>query len=193
MALIMIKDRLRGARLAAGIVQTKQAADLMGVNDVTYRHAERGIRSASRHLVDKAAKLFGVSVRYLQGGAAASEREQLAERIAALLADVDVDQYESPSGYGAVVQRLRKIRSAAGHDNINSAAGAHGWNRTVYWQHETGGRGITLDRMIAYCLAMGARPEYGVLGQEPLAENTSISWTEYGNASAAEGSQGPTH
>lgn len=175
---IEIKDRLHGARLAAGFVHITDAAIMLGASESTYRHAETGKRSTGPQIIKSAASVFGVSVSYLEEGVPSTKKEELAQRLATVLSKVDVDEYESDGGYGAVLDRLRAIRTTNGHATTNAAAGAYGWNRTIYWQHETGGRGMTIDRLIAYCLSMGARPEFGLLGERPVLDPEKPSWTE---------------
>lgn len=175
---IEINDRLHGARLAAGFVHITDAAILLGANESTYRHAETGKRSTGPQILKSAASVFGVSVNYLEEGVPLTNKEELAQRLAAVLSKTDVDEYESDAGYAAVLDRLRAVRTANGHMTTNAAAGAYGWNRTIYWQHETGGRGMTVDRLIAYCLSMGARPEFGLLGESPVLDPDKPTWAE---------------
>lgn len=178
MTALHLGHRLHGARLAAGFVFLTDVADLLSVNHSTYRHAESNIRPANDGLVRRASELFGVTIGYLQDGNPASDADAFAGRLARIVSDSAAERFTNPKVYLGMLDRLREIRIANGFDTINAAADGHNWNRTVYWQHETGGRGITLDRMIAYCLSMGARPEYGVMGEKPLEETAPPEWRE---------------
>lgn len=61
-----MKDRLREARKAKNLKQT-EAAEKIGVAISTYRNWEGGTFEPRRDLLEKAAKVFGVSKNYLLG------------------------------------------------------------------------------------------------------------------------------
>lgn len=180
-----ITHRLHGARLAAGIVYSSEAARLLDMHEATYRHSEDGLRPVNEELVEKASELYGVTRSYLMDGVASTETEILAERLATILQTVDVDDLETDETYFDVLKRLREMRMAAGYKSPGAAAAAHGWNRSTYWQHETGMRGITIDRLIAYSLTMGARPEWSVTGVGDREEMAAIGWVEKEKATTA--------
>ena len=53
----------------------------------------------------------------------------------------------------ARAERLRHARRTAGYARALDAVLAFGWNRSTYYGHENGRRGITLDRLTAYARA----------------------------------------
>lgn len=177
-----IQYRLYGARLAAGYVHASTAARLLGLSRSTYKHAEKGLRPVTKKLARLAAELFGISEQFLLEGVVESDREALAERLADIVRQeknrdyVDWDELNDMAE--ELFLRLEKMRIAEGHETISAAARAHGWNRSRYWQHEAGTRMISVDRMIAYSLAMGTRPEWAVRGEGQRQEPTVLDWQE---------------
>lgn len=88
-------ERLRWARAKAGFERAKDAADSMGIKDVTYRSYERrpdqaGARNMDHQLAARFAKKYKVSWRWLLAGegspdedttAAKREADKIAERL----------------------------------------------------------------------------------------------------------------
>lgn len=67
----------------------------------------------------------------------------------------------------AFAGRQRQARAAAGHDTMEAAARAAGIRSGVYWRHENGKQGITLEFVRLYARAFGVRPcwlAFGTLG-----------------------------
>lgn len=177
-----IQHRLRGARLAAGFVYASAAARLLDLTESTYRHSENGWRPVTETIAKMAAELYGVDLQFLLEGVVKTEREALAERLAAIVErekpEDDLENEELDDLFIGLMTRLREMRIAEGHRTPSAAAKVHGWNRSTYWQHEAGTNGISMDRMIAYSLAMGARPEWAVLGEGSRQELSDVDWQE---------------
>jgi len=67
----------------------------------------------------------------------------------------------------AFAKRLRKARIAAGHATMEAAARAVGIRSGVYWRHENGKQGITLEFVRLYARAFGVPAgwlAFGALG-----------------------------
>jgi phage repressor protein C with HTH and peptisase S24 domain len=60
--------------------------------------------------------------------------------------------------------RLRQARVAAGYARPVDAAIAFGWNRSTYFAHENGHRGISRDRVSVYAIALRVRAEWLAYG-----------------------------
>jgi helix-turn-helix protein len=58
----------------------------------------------------------------------------------------------------AFAQRLRRARIAAGHETMEAAARAVGIRSGVYWRHENGKQGITLEFVRLYARAFAVDP-----------------------------------
>ena len=177
-----VRFRLRGARLAAGYIVLKDAANLAQTNETTYRFAEYGARTTSPKIVEFAARLFDVSEDYLIDGNIMTEQDALASRLEAILQEVK-DENE---GAEERLLRLRRIRLNRGIPSAAAAAKEFGWRLSSYSAHELGTRAISIDRMIGYCLAMGARPEFGVLGLEPMMDELPPDWHEQARVDSEE-------
>ncbi len=165
-------DRLKAARVAAGYVVAKSAIDILGIAEPTYRHAETGFRSAGSPVLDAAAALYEVSTHFLVTGEARSEREHFVSRLAQAIAGS-----REPSD-GSWSSRLRRVRIESGHATAIAAAKQHGWPISTYNAHELGTRMMSIERLIGYCLAMGARPEFGASGSMPVMDLRPAEWSE---------------
>jgi DNA-binding XRE family transcriptional regulator len=64
----------------------------------------------------------------------------------------------------AFAQRLRQARIAAGHDTMEAAARAIGIRSGVYWRHENGKQGITLEFVRLYARAFAVDPGWLAFG-----------------------------
>jgi hypothetical protein len=64
--------------------------------------------------------------------------------------------------------RLRQAREAAGHSRPVDAVNAFGWNRSTYFSHENGQRGIARDRLAVYARSFRVRVEWLAYGQGPM-------------------------
>jgi hypothetical protein len=64
----------------------------------------------------------------------------------------------------AFAQRLRQARIAAGHATMEAAARAIGIRSSVYWRHENGKQGITLDFVRLYARAFAVDPGWLAFG-----------------------------
>jgi ribosomal protein S30 len=66
---------------------------------------------------------------------------------------------------GAFAQRLRQARIAAGHATMEAAARAAGIRSGVYWRHENGKQGITLEFVRLYARAFAVDPGWLAFGR----------------------------
>jgi DNA-binding XRE family transcriptional regulator len=64
----------------------------------------------------------------------------------------------------AFAQRLRQARIAAGHVTMEAAARAIGIRSGVYWRHENGKQGITLEFVRLYARAFAVDPGWLAFG-----------------------------
>jgi len=64
----------------------------------------------------------------------------------------------------AFAQRLRQARIAAGHATMEAAARAIGIRSGVYWRHENGKQGITLEFVRLYARAFAVDPGWLAFG-----------------------------
>lgn len=186
-----VGSRIYGARIAAGFVYDRDAAEANGLDRSEYSPIERDLRPVEQHIVDHAVANYGVTAEYLMKGKAGSQTEIAAARLTVvqqryydhwnLTHDIDGNDDDCKAydiSYAAVLERLRAILEATGHASINAAAGAHGWTRSLFWDHVTGARFLHAGVLTGYCLAMGARPEFGLLGEGPMRETELVEWSE---------------
>ena len=187
-----VGPRIYGARIAAGFVYDRDAAEAHDLDRGAYSLVERGLRPVEQHIVDHAVAHYGVTAEYLLTGKAGSQSEIAAARLTAVQQRYydhwnlmhDIDDSDDDDGeayaisYSAVLKRLRAILAAKGYTSINAAAGAHGWTRSLFWDHVTGARFVHAGVLTGYCLAMGARPEFGLLGEGPMQETELVEWSE---------------
>ena len=182
-----IHSRLFGARVAAGIVSNAEGAQLHGMVELEHEYIEAGLRAVEQHMVEKAAHAYGVTEDFLLQGRINTSADAFAARLAdlhrehrALMDELNADPVsETFDGYWHnFFLRFHELRRAAGHPTIASAVASYGWKHRTYFDHETGGQMVPLDRLIGYCLAMGGRPEFVVLGKYPIAESNETVWQE---------------
>jgi hypothetical protein len=64
--------------------------------------------------------------------------------------------------------RLRQAREAAGYVRPVDAVEAFGWNRSTYFSHENGQRGITRDRLALYAGSFRVRVDWLAYAQGPM-------------------------
>jgi DNA-binding XRE family transcriptional regulator len=69
-----------------------------------------------------------------------------------------------PRERAAFASRLRQARIAAGHDTMEAAARAIGIRSGVYWRHEKGRQGITLEFVKLYARAFAVDPGWLAFG-----------------------------
>jgi DNA-binding XRE family transcriptional regulator len=69
-----------------------------------------------------------------------------------------------PRQRAAFAQRLRQARIAAGHATMEAAARAIGIRSGVYWRHENGKQGITLEFVKLYARAFAVDPGWLAFG-----------------------------
>ena len=182
-----IHSRLFGARVAAGFVSNAEGAELHEMVELEHEHIEAGICAVEQHMVEKAAHAYGVTEDFLLQGRISTNADAFAARIAdlhrehrALMDELNADPVSGTfdSYWHNFFLRFHELRRAAGHPTIASAVASYGWKHRTYFDHETGGQMVSLDRLIGYCLAMGGRPEFVVLGQYPIAESNETVWQE---------------
>ena len=66
----------------------------------------------------------------------------------------------------AFAKRLRQARISAGHDTMEAAARAIGIRSGVYWRHENGKQGITLEFVRLYARAFGVPAGWLAFGNQ---------------------------
>jgi len=66
----------------------------------------------------------------------------------------------------AFAKRLRQARISAGHDTMEAAARAIGIRSGVYWRHEKGKQGITLEFVRLYARAFGVPAGWLAFGNQ---------------------------
>jgi hypothetical protein len=160
----------------------------LGIHEATYRHAENGLRKASGKLLESAAQLYGVSMDFLVDGKAYTLRERLADRLTKAMWIVESNLDESNLGLslrGVDFEwpaRLQRIRLDSGYATAMAAAKAHGWSVSTYNAHELGTRKMSVERLLAYCLAMGGRLEHAVDGSMPVLDDERQDWVEHRSA-----------
>lgn len=64
--------------------------------------------------------------------------------------------------------RLREARAAAGYARPVDAVNAFGWNRSTYFSHENGQRGIARDRLAIYARSFRVRVDWLAYAQGPM-------------------------
>ena len=63
-------------------------------------------------------------------------------------------------------KRLRQARISAGHATMEAAARAAGIRSGVYWRHEKGKQGITLEFVKVYARTFGVRAGWLAFGDQ---------------------------
>ncbi len=164
-------DRLRAARIAAGYAYSRDAANAVGIPTPTYRNYENGVSQVGPLALEKISSCFSISVQFIREGRIETSQEKLAERIANL-ASLEIEYTAE------LASRLRQVRSARGYRTTVSAARAMGWPVATYSAHEAGHNRAPFERLIAYALALGARPEYIVAGELPSGEQEHTGWKD---------------
>ena len=168
---------MRAARVAAGYVVAKDAADAMSIPMATYRAAEASnAAQLSESLMIAACNVFGASLGFLSGDAAETPVDHLAARIGNILQMADDPDAEA--GQGEVAVRLKKARQTAGYRTASEAAEKNSWPLATYSSHENCYSPIPIERQVAYALEFHVRPEYLTLGLPPMAEVPPIEWKD---------------
>lgn len=156
--------RLRASRLAAGITSGSEASAKLGIAPATYRGAETCRRPASRSLLGRAHRVFGVTIDYLIHGAVQTNLDETAREIEAVLRRAREQDWKSDTTLSA---RLTRARRARGFRSATAAAKANDWKLATYTAHESGTQRIPLDRAIAYALRFRTDLSFLVFGDEP--------------------------
>lgn len=147
-----IGERIRAARLHAGILTYGEASQALGIPLATYRYAETGVRSASLKVIEAVSISFGVSIGFLLLAAMYVDADWKAARIAA---NVKVLEEREWSETRTVASRLMAARRNAGFRSGREASARFGWKLATYQAHEGGLRDMTVDRLIIYASAFG--------------------------------------
>ncbi|WP_162164357.1 LexA family transcriptional regulator [Roseivivax isoporae] len=106
-------ERLRRARLDAGIASAHEAAERLGVKYPTYAGHENGSRSFGRDAAQRYARVFGVAVEWLLFGSGEVKRVENGDPAPDESALVPVYNVEASAGGGAVVEAEEQAYSLA--------------------------------------------------------------------------------
>lgn len=164
MAITTMGGRMEATRIVAGIVIAADAAKLLGISKVSLHRFEADISEPGGDFIARFCELFDVRPRFIDSGAVEGEREQLAGRVAALLASTA----EHAEIDAALSRRLKTARIESGYKTAASAIERLGFKLATYLSHEGGGRRLPLERAVLYALHLSVRPEYLLLGEMPV-------------------------
>jgi transcriptional regulator with XRE-family HTH domain len=107
----VVPERLRDARMGAGVTVTAAAAAL-GVRRAAIYEMEEGRRRCQARELFALAKLYDVSPTYLVGQRSTRARDERAERAAYLLAGLDPDALLRLEKAIRIVKERRRARSS---------------------------------------------------------------------------------
>jgi transcriptional regulator with XRE-family HTH domain len=159
-----IGTRFRAIRIVGGVVIAADAARLLGISKVALHRIETDVSTPDRELIGAFSEAFEVSSDYVESGAVVGEREELAERVAGILASTSEDAAID----AAMASRLKTARVTAGFATAISAISTLGFKHATYLSHEAGGRRLPHERAILYAVNFRARPEYLLRGELPV-------------------------
>lgn len=154
-----VAARLRTARIAAGFASAVAAATHHGWGTSLYQHQESGDRTFTVSDVERFARAFNVTPRWIVTGQG-DETERLAEAI-------QQASQERISRTQAAAGRLRLCRILRGFRTVSSAADRFGIKRTTLTSHELGSVDLSAEWASVYAVAFGVRTAWLTTGTLP--------------------------